>query len=165
VAGRYLVALGANMRHHRHGAPERVLAAAFAALDAVPGISLDARSPIIRSAPLGPSRRRYANAAAVLRSEFEPEEMLLSLKAVEQTFGRRRPGRRWRERMLDLDVVLWSGGSWASPSLTVPHVAFRVRDFVLRPAAAVAGDWRDPLTGLSIRQLLARLTRQRPPPT
>jgi 2-amino-4-hydroxy-6-hydroxymethyldihydropteridine diphosphokinase len=64
--------------------------------------------------------------------------------------------------VLDLDVVLWSGGAWASSRLTVPHAAFRTRTFVLDPAATIAPDWRDPLTGLTLRQLAVRLRRRRP---
>ncbi|MBS0475643.1 MAG: 2-amino-4-hydroxy-6-hydroxymethyldihydropteridine diphosphokinase, partial [Proteobacteria bacterium] len=32
MSQRYLIALGSNVRHHRHGPPERVLAAALDAL-------------------------------------------------------------------------------------------------------------------------------------
>lgn len=161
MAQSYLIALGSNVRHHRHGPPERVLRAAFAALDRA-GFEIETRSTVFRSAPLGPSRRRYANAAAVLRTELDPAELLARLKRIERSFGRRHGGRRWRARVLDLDIVLWSGGAWASPGLTVPHLAFRARAFVLRPAAEIAPGWRDPMTGLTVRQLFARLTRPRP---
>ncbi len=50
------------------------------------------------------------------------------------------------------------------PDLIVPHVSFRERGFVLHPAAALAPDWRDPVGGLTLRQLRARLTRPRPLP-
>jgi 2-amino-4-hydroxy-6-hydroxymethyldihydropteridine diphosphokinase len=160
---RYLIALGSNVRHHRHGSPERVLRAAFGALDAA-GLKVQVRSPVFRTAPLGPSRRRYANGAAIVRSRLDPPALLARLKSIEAKFGRRRRGRAWRARVLDLDIVLWSGGSWSSPSLIVPHVAFRTRSFVLRPAATIAAVWRDPLTGLTVRHLLARLTRPRPTP-
>ena len=63
--------------------------------------------------------------------------------------------------MIDLDIILWSGGSWGEPALTVPHRLFRGREFVLAPLARVAADWRDPVTGLSVRQLAARLRRKR----
>ena len=121
-------------------------------------------SPIIASAPLGPSRRRYANAAVILRSKRDPDALLARLQTIEASFGRRRGGQRWGARVLDLDIILWQGGAWSSPGLTVPHTAFRSRDFVLTPAAAIAPRWRDPLTGLSLRQLRARLTKSRPLP-
>ena len=150
----YLIALGSNRRHGRWGAPEKVLRAAMAEL------GVDAASPIMASAPVGPSRRRYANAAAVLQTKELPPELMVRLKAMERKFGRRRGGRRWGSRVLDLDIVLWSGGSWAAKGLVVPHMAFRERSFVLGPATRIAPGWRDPLTGLTVRQLRARATRR-----
>ena len=155
---RYLIALGSNRRHHRHGAPERVLALALDRL-AEDGLAVEARSPVIRSAPIGPSLRRYANGAAVVETELDPPALLVLLKRVEREFGRRSGGQRWGTRVLDLDIVLWSGGCWSSPSLTVPHREFRKRRFVLDPAAAIAPRGRDPVSGLTLRQLRARLTR------
>ena len=159
-AHRYLVALGSNVRHARHGRPPQVLAAALREL-AEQGLEIEAVAPVIASAPLGPSLRRYANSAALVETELAPEDLLALLKQVERKFGRRLRGRRWGRRVLDLDIVLWSGGAWGSPSLTIPHAAFRERTFVLTPAAAIAPHWRDPLTGLTIKQLQARLTRRR----
>jgi 2-amino-4-hydroxy-6-hydroxymethyldihydropteridine diphosphokinase len=161
---RYLIALGSNMRHHRHGAPERVVAAALRALDRR-GLTCEAASPIVRSAPLGPSRRRFANAVAIVATRRDPPEMLERMHTLEHKFGRcrgQRRGQPWRARVLDLDIVLWDGGAWHDGALTLPHPAFRARDFVLRPAARIAPDWRDPLSGLTIRQLATRLTRPRP---
>jgi 2-amino-4-hydroxy-6-hydroxymethyldihydropteridine diphosphokinase len=153
---RYLIALGSNQRHARHGSPRQVLQAAVAAL----GGKVEAVSRVIDSAPLGPSRRRYANAAVVLRSKRDPERMLAKLKAIERKFGRRRGGMRWGPRVLDLDIILWEHGMWSSPGLNVPHLSFRTRSFVLGPATAIARRWRDPVSGLSLAQLYARLTRR-----
>ena len=163
MAWRYLIALGSNQRHVRLGSPEQVLAAAMTELNRK-GLKLVASAKTIRSAPLGPSRRRYANSAALVTSKLDPPEMLARLKHIEAEFGRRRAGQRWSARVLDLDVVLWSGGVWSSPGLSVPHPEFRERSFVLTPARAIAGTWRDPITGLSLRHLQARLTRPRPAP-
>ena len=59
--------------------------------------------------------------------------------------------------MIDLDLILWSGGAWSSPGLTVPHPLFRQRAFVLRPLVDIVPNWRDPLTGRTIRHFAARL--------
>ena len=158
MSQRYLIALGSNRRHQRFGPPERVLAAALAALDRK-GLKLVASGPVVRSAPLGPSRRRYANSAAVVTSKLDPPAMLARLKHIETRFGRRRGGQRWAARVLDLDIVLWSGGMWVGPDLLIPHPQFRQRAFVLSPALAVAARWRDPVTGLTLRHLNARLQR------
>lgn len=125
--------------------------------------TVTARSPVIATAPLGPSRRRFANAALLLETELDPPALLAGLQRTEGEFGRRR-WRRWGERVLDLDIVLWSDGAFASNALTIPHPAFRERSFVLGPASVIAPRWRDPLAGLSLRQAKARLTRKRPLP-
>lgn len=137
-----------------------MLAAAVKAMEGA-GLMVEAVSRIMVSAPLGPSLRRYANGAALVRTRLAPPDLLGLLKRIERDFGRRARGQRWTARVLDLDIVLWSGGPWASPGLTVPHIALRQRIFVLRPASAIAPDWRDPLTGLTLRHLEARLTRPR----
>jgi len=156
---RYLIALGSNVRHVRYGSPRRVLQRAAAHL-AAEGVRVIAAAPSIETDPIGPSIRRYANSAAVLETLLGPEALLALLKRVERKFGRRPGGQRWRARVLDLDVILWSGGPYASPALTIPHPLFREREFVLAPALAIAPAWRDPLTGLTVRQLHARLTSQ-----
>jgi 2-amino-4-hydroxy-6-hydroxymethyldihydropteridine diphosphokinase len=150
----YALALGSN-RRSRHGSPAETLAVAAAALGA-------GRLSTIRSTrAVGPAGRGFANAAAVLRSPLDPPELLEQLKSLERAFGRR-PGRRWGPRVLDLDIILWSEGNWAGPGLIVPHPEFRRRAFVLEPLAEIAPDWHDPLTGLTIRHLLARHRRPRP---
>jgi 2-amino-4-hydroxy-6-hydroxymethyldihydropteridine diphosphokinase len=160
AAHRYLIALGSNQRHRVLGRPAAVLHAALAQL---PG-RVEIAAPVQHSAPLGPSRRRYANGAAVIATDLRPEALLAALKAIERHFGRRRGGQPWRARVLDLDIVLWSGGCWASHGLIIPHPLFRDRTFVLGPASVIAPRWRDPLSGLTVRQLKARLTRPHPLP-
>ncbi len=156
---RYLIALGSNQPHHRHGSPRKVLVAALQQLSRKP-VTLLSAAPIIESAPLGPSRRRYANSAALVKTRLSPEQLLGQLQHIEDTFGRRRSGQSWGPRVLDLDIVLWSEGAFASPDLIIPHPEFRSRSFVLTPALALAPGWRDPITGLKLRHLHFRLTRR-----
>jgi 2-amino-4-hydroxy-6-hydroxymethyldihydropteridine diphosphokinase len=125
------------------------------------GLQLIRAAPVLLTDPVGPSLRRYANSAAIVATDLEPEDLLQTLKGIERAFGRRRGGQRWSSRVLDLDIVLWSAGPFAGRGLTIPHPLFRIRDFVLAPAAQVAPGWRDPITGLTVRQLHARLTRPR----
>ena len=159
---RYLIGLGSNQPHHRLGRPRDIVRSALGRLTQLGEVT--AASPVVASAPLGPSRRRFANAAAVLECALVPLELLRALKEIERSFGRRHGGQRWRARVLDLDIVLWSGGVHVDHSLAIPHRSFRDRPFVLGPALAIAGNWRDPGNGLTVRQLHARLTRPRPLP-
>jgi 2-amino-4-hydroxy-6-hydroxymethyldihydropteridine diphosphokinase len=149
----YAIALGSN-RRSRHGSPAATLRAAAEAIGA-------GRLSTIRSTPaMGPAGRGFANAAAIVESELDPPAMLAMLKAVERAFGRR-GGRRWGPRVLDLDIILWSGGAWAEGGLVVPHPEFRARRFVLEPLAELAAGWRDPVSGAAVRHLLAMLARGR----
>ena len=114
------------------------------------------------SRPIGPSIRSYANGAAIIETPLDPMDLLDHLKSIERDFGRRSGGQRWRARVLDLDILLWSGGAFADEALCIPHREMRRRAFVLGPLAGIAPDWRDPLTGLSVRHLKARLDRKAP---
>jgi len=143
---RYAIAIGSN-RRGRHGGPRDEVRAAIAALGPAAAVS-----PLIETPPLGPSTRRFANAAVLIDSDEAPPALLARLKRIERDFGRRR-GRRWSTRVIDLDIILWSGGCWSSAGLTIPHISFRRRDFVLRPLVAIAPGWRDPVTGRTVRQL------------
>ncbi|GGD57758.1 2-amino-4-hydroxy-6-hydroxymethyldihydropteridine diphosphokinase [Croceicoccus mobilis] len=159
----YLLALGSNMRHVQMGSPRQIIDTAYARLDGAPG-QVVARSRTLRSAPIGPSLRQYANGACLYLTQLEPRALLRELKSIESEFGRKSGGQRWRARVLDLDIILWSGGAYADKALLIPHPEYETRDFVLRPAMQIAGDWRDPIGGLSIRQAHARLTIRRPLP-
>jgi 2-amino-4-hydroxy-6-hydroxymethyldihydropteridine diphosphokinase len=161
----YLVALGSNRRHHRYGAPAGVVRAVMEELAAFGTVT--ARSPVIASPAMGAAQRRFANAALVLASDLAPPALLAALKRTEREFGRRR-GQRWGDRVLDCDIILWSGGQWRSgrgaTGLAIPHPAYAARRFVLGPACTIAPDWRDPVSGLTLAHAQARLTRPRPLP-
>ncbi|WP_394663368.1 2-amino-4-hydroxy-6-hydroxymethyldihydropteridine diphosphokinase [uncultured Sphingomonas sp.] len=153
----YAIALGSN-RPGRHGSPQDEIRAALAAIGGVRRVS-----PIITTAPVGPSIRAFANAAVLVDSPLAPPAMLRYLKAIERQFGRRR-GQRWGARVIDLDIILWSGGRWRSPELAVPHIAYATRSFVLHPLAAIVPDWRDPRDGRTVRQMRHGVDQRRPRP-
>lgn len=161
MSSSYLVALGSNRRHHLYGRPREVVCAAMEELASLGTVT--ARSPVLATPPMGAAQRRFANAAVLIESEYDPPAMLAGLKRMEREFGRRR-GRRWGDRVIDLDIVLWSGGAWQGTDLAIPHREFRKRTFVLGPASAIARNWRDPVTALSLVHLNRRLTRGRPMP-
>jgi 2-amino-4-hydroxy-6-hydroxymethyldihydropteridine diphosphokinase len=152
----YAIAIGSNRPHGRFGRPTGVVEAAIARLDADFGL-FDA-SRIILNAASGGAGRDFANAIALVESALEPGEMLGRLKSIERQFGRR-SGKRWGPRVLDLDIVLWSGGRVRARGLTVPHPELARRSFVLLPLAAIAPNWRVE-GGLTARHLAHRLSRR-----
>lgn len=154
-----LIALGSNRRHHRHGPPAGVVRAAIAALPGL-GVTVLATSAVHDTAPIGPGSRRYANAVIAGHTALPLPDLLRRLQALERDFGRRR-GRRWGDRVLDLDILGAGGTSLRRPGLAIPHPRLAERRFVLDPLVEVAPDWRHPGRRLTARQLRARLLKPR----
>jgi 2-amino-4-hydroxy-6-hydroxymethyldihydropteridine diphosphokinase len=88
--------------------------------------------------------------------DLTPRGLLEHLLQLEHERSRTRPG--WRSpRTLDLDLILYGDRVIDEPGLSVPHPRFRERAFVLEPLVALAPDVRDPVTGRTAGELLARL--------
>jgi 2-amino-4-hydroxy-6-hydroxymethyldihydropteridine diphosphokinase len=96
----------------------------------------------------------YLNAAATGEATLSAPDLLDALLAIEAARGRERPYRN-APRTLDLDLVLYGNLVIDSPGLTVPHPRFRERRFVLEPLAEIEPEMIDPVTGRTIRDLLA----------
>jgi 2-amino-4-hydroxy-6-hydroxymethyldihydropteridine diphosphokinase len=154
----YAIGIGSNRCDGPHGRPSAVVAAALARLDAEFGL-FDA-SPIILNPATGGAGRDFANAVAVIESDLAPVALLAAIKKVEADFGRR-PGRRWGPRVLDLDILAWSGGKYSRRGLIIPHPRLAERTFAVGLLAAILPNW--PLQGAqTARHLAERLARRRP---
>ena len=95
----------------------------------------------------------YLNAAAVGETALAPAELLAVLLDLERARGRVRPSPR-APRTLDLDLILYGDLVQSAPGLELPHPRFRERRFVLEPLAELAPEWRDPVTGKTVIELL-----------
>ena len=112
-------------------------------------------SPFIDTEPVGVAPQgRFLNGALAGVWRGTARELIDYLREVEGERGRERP-HPGAPRTLDLDLILFGGAVIDEPGLVVPHPRFRERLFVLRPLAAIAPDMLDPVTGLTICQLLA----------
>ncbi|MBX9728300.1 MAG: 2-amino-4-hydroxy-6-hydroxymethyldihydropteridine diphosphokinase, partial [Sphingopyxis sp.] len=102
----YAIAIGSNRAALGMHKAEDIVAAALAKIRSR-GIAIIKHSATLASAPVGPARRRFGNAAAIIETRLGPEALLRELKSIERAFGRT-SGRRWGDRPLDLDIILWS---------------------------------------------------------
>jgi 2-amino-4-hydroxy-6-hydroxymethyldihydropteridine diphosphokinase len=102
----------------------------------------------------------FLNAAAVGTSSASPSDLLAALLEIERARGRVRPY-AGAPRTLDLDLILYGDAVLRTERLEVPHPRFRDRAFVLQPLAEIAPGLRDPVTGLTVADLLRRLSPAR----
>jgi len=148
------IGLGSNLGDRR-----RNLEAALDALRAHPQIAVTAVGAFLETDPVGgpPGQGRFLNAAAKIETDLSPEALLEELKRVERALGRT-PGPRWGPREIDLDILLYGDTVLETADLVIPHPRMRERRFVLAPLAEIAPDARDPVTGLSVRDLLQKVS-------
>jgi len=117
-------------------------------------------SPYYETEPVGVTgvQPPFLNAAAVGSTTRSARSVLDELLAIERERGRERPFRN-APRTLDLDLVLFGDAVIDEADLVVPHPRFRERRFVLEPLAAIAPSLIDPVTQLTVVELLNRLPR------
>ena len=90
-------------------------------------------SKLYQSPPMGPQDQpNYLNAVAQLETDLAPLVLLEELQRFEQESGRVRL-RRWGERTLDLDLLVYGQEHIQNERLTVPHAGLFERDFVVIP--------------------------------
>lgn len=110
------------------------------------------------------SANDFLNAAACIETGLPPMDVLLRTQAIERELGRRRKsvGGVYADRPIDIDLLLYADLvlSAVSPSgvrLELPHPLMTERDFVMRPLAEIAPDAVHPVSGKTMRQILAGL--------
>jgi 2-amino-4-hydroxy-6-hydroxymethyldihydropteridine diphosphokinase len=127
---RAYVALGSNL-----GDRAGHLAAARAALAALPRTRVVAESGVEETAPLGGMEQPpYLNQMVLLETALAPRALLAACQAIERSRGRVR-GERWGARTLDLDIVRYGHRRIAEPDLIIPHPELFNRDFWVRELA------------------------------
>ncbi len=145
------VAFGSNLGDRR----EQILAAAARVAEILSNFRL---STIIETAPVGAGTEddpAYLNAVGIGESPLPARALLETLQGIESAAGRTRPFAN-APRTLDLDLILVGEETLNEEGLAVPHPRFRERRFVLEPLAELAPDLRDPVTGLTVGELLLR---------
>lgn len=146
------IALGSNLGNRS----EHLQYAVKRLRESIPDLRV---SPFIETAPFGVDPQpAFLNGAALGRTSLSPRDLISTLSRIESERLRERPY-PGAPRTLDLDLILYADRVIEEPGLTVPHPRFREREFVLGPLVSLAPELVDPVTGLTVGQLLKQLRR------
>lgn len=151
VKHRAYVALGTNL-----GERQENLELALQLLE-TKGVRVVQVSSFIETEPYGvKDQPNFLNGACEVETELAPLELLRLLLRLELEMGRVRL-RRWGERIIDLDLLLYEDVVMNTTELTLPHADMANRTFVLEPMCELAPDLVHPVLGKTMRQLLEAL--------
>ena len=113
-------------------------------LDKAVGRPYDALSSVIETPAWGFDGLPFLNCVVRYRTARRPETLLKICKRIERAMGRcgapeyGADGRRiYRDRPIDIDILLYGDLSVDTPELTIPHPLMREREFVMRPLAEI----------------------------
>ncbi|MEA3302718.1 MAG: 2-amino-4-hydroxy-6-hydroxymethyldihydropteridine diphosphokinase [Pseudomonadota bacterium] len=139
------IGLGSNLDN-----PRQQLKNALAELQLLEQATLLTASSLYCSPPMGPADQPdYINAVAQIETMLQPLQLLEALQRIEQAHHRIRK-RRWGERTLDLDLLLYDDLELLTPRLQIPHPGITQRAFVLLPLLEIAPQAVIPGKGLAI---------------
>ena len=135
--------LGANLQH-----PANQLKEALVRLGESDGIEINKVSSFYRTPPWGDDQQdNFINAVVSIETSLSPLSLLHCLQSIENTMGRRRTGRQWGPRIIDIDLLLFDDQVVCSSELLVPHPHMHERAFVLLPLAELDAEIEIPGQG------------------
>lgn len=115
---------------------------------------IEAESAIYETEPWGYSKQpNFLNKVIKLNTHFPPEELLKQLKSIESELGRM-PKERWKERLIDIDILYYGEKIVNTENLVIPHPEIANRKFVLIPMNELAPEETHPVNGKTQRQML-----------
>jgi 2-amino-4-hydroxy-6-hydroxymethyldihydropteridine diphosphokinase len=120
-----------------------------------PQMEVKAKSRVYETPPWGfTDQEKFLNQVVKATTYVEPEPLLKHLKRLEVALGRKASFPNG-PRLIDIDILFYDNLVHESPVVTIPHPQAHERGFVMLPMLEVAPEFTHPLTGQSIRELVA----------
>lgn len=127
---------------------------AVALLNATGFVNVLSSSSVYKTDPWGKTdQESFYNIALLAECTVDVGELMRIILNTEEKIGRIRV-EKWGPRIIDIDIILYGDIVVNTEQVIVPHPHFRDRLFVLKPAAEIAPDLLDPVTGKTIKELL-----------
>jgi len=98
----------------------------------------------------------FLNTAIRGETDLSPLDLLKFVKDIEQQVGRVYRF-RWGPREVDIDIIFYDNLIMNTPILSIPHPRFAERDFVLRPIIDIDANVVDPVSHMSLIEILKAL--------
>ena len=137
------------------------LRAAREAIGNLSEVSLVASAPLYETDPIGVPEEfahiPFTNSILIIATTLDAHKLFKQLQQIETALGRKRAPRRNSPRLIDIDLIYYSGQTIRSGGLVVPHPRWTKRRFVLQPLADVRGDLVLPGHDRRVRDILAAL--------
>ena len=100
----------------------------------------------------------FVNAVIEIKTALAPQELLAECLRIEKQLGRNREQEeKYGDRTIDIDILFYDKLVYEDEELIIPHVDLHNRYFVLKPMSEIAPNFRHPLLGQTINQLLISL--------
>ena len=100
-----------------------------------------------------PDQPPFLNQVVMIETELLPRELLAEALSIEMALGRK-PGEKWSQRIIDIDILFYGGLVVQQEDLIIPHLLIAQRRFTLVPLAELAPDFQHPVLKKTIRELL-----------
>ena len=106
----------------------------------------------------------YLNGVVIAETPMDAQATLSELLEIERKLGRVRDpdALPWQPRLIDLDLIYLGGQVMSASNVDLPHPRMHQRTFVLQPLAELRPQWRHPLLGRTVEEMLADLNRTAP---
>jgi 2-amino-4-hydroxy-6-hydroxymethyldihydropteridine diphosphokinase len=115
-------------------------------------------SPVVESEPWGfDADITFYNQVLAVETEFTPHQVLNQLLEIENTLGRKRSGKEYVSRLIDIDILFYDNIQIDEDNLVIPHPLLQKRKFVLKPLAFIAPDLIHPILQVPTSDLLDML--------
>ena len=91
------------------------------------------KSRIFCSEPWGyDSENEFLNMGLIIKTSLEPMQLLKKLKTIEKQMGRgTKVVQSYQDRIIDLDILIYSGFTIDNEELSIPHPKIKERKFSL----------------------------------